>query len=143
MNQILQGKPMMIFGDGEEQRAFRYIGDIAPIIACSPLLKTALNRIFNIGADQPNTVNKLANKIAEAMGVKPQVIHLPGRNEVCFAFSDHTASREVFGSIPCTQLQEGLHRMAAWVKQVGSRKSKEFKDIEIMQNLPHSWMSSD
>lgn len=139
MNQILQGKPMTIFGDGQQQRAFSYIGDIAPIITRSPLVEAAQNRVFNIGADQPYTVNELANKVAETMGVKRQVVHLPARNEVCIAFSDHTASRESFGPIPCTHLQEGLHRMAAWVKQVGSRKSKEFKNIEIKKNLPPTW----
>ena len=33
MNQILQGKPMTVFGDGTQTRAFSYIGDVAPIIA--------------------------------------------------------------------------------------------------------------
>ena len=33
MNQILQGQPMTVFGDGTQTRAFSYIGDIAPIIA--------------------------------------------------------------------------------------------------------------
>jgi UDP-glucose 4-epimerase len=51
MNQILQGKPMTIFGDGSQTRAFSYIGD----------------QIFNIGADQPYTVNELAKAIARAM----------------------------------------------------------------------------
>ena len=35
MNQILQDKPMTIFGDGSQTRAFSYIGDIAPIMADS------------------------------------------------------------------------------------------------------------
>ncbi|MFN3876362.1 MAG: NAD-dependent epimerase/dehydratase family protein, partial [Flavobacteriales bacterium] len=33
MNQLMQGRPLTIFGDGEQQRAFTYVGDIAPIIA--------------------------------------------------------------------------------------------------------------
>ncbi len=33
MNQILQGKPMTVFGDGTQTRAFSYIGDVAPVIA--------------------------------------------------------------------------------------------------------------
>ena len=35
MNQILQNKPLTIFGDGEQTRAFSYIGDVAPVIADS------------------------------------------------------------------------------------------------------------
>src|SRR5580658_3109311 len=33
MNQIMQGKPMTIFGDGKQTRAFSYIDDVAPAIA--------------------------------------------------------------------------------------------------------------
>ena len=35
MNQILQDKPLTIFGDGKQTRAFSYIGDVAPYIARS------------------------------------------------------------------------------------------------------------
>ena len=143
MNQILRSKPMTIFGDGEQRRAFSYIGDIAPIIVRAPLIKEARNRVFNIGADQPYTVNELARKVADAMGVEPQVVHFPSRNEVYIAFSDHSACQRVFGPIRQTPLEEGLHRMAAWIKAVGSRKSKEFKKIEVMKGLPPSWISHD
>jgi UDP-glucose 4-epimerase len=143
MNQILQGKPMSIFGDGNQQRSFSYIGDIAPIIARAPLVKAARNRVFNIGADRAYTVNELAQEVAEAMGVEPKVIHLPPRNEVYVAFSDHSACQQLFGRNPQTPLQEGLQRMATWAKTVGARKSKEFENIEVNKGLPFSWMSSD
>lgn len=142
MNQILQGKPMTIFGDGNQQRAFTYIGDIAPLIARSPLVGSARNRTFNIGANRPYTVNELAREVAEAMGVEPNMIHLKDRKEVFVAYSDHSALKEVFGPIPQTPLKEGLRRMAVWVKTVGPRKSKEFGNIEIPRSLPEFWMPS-
>ena len=75
------------------------------------------------------------------MEVKPNVVHLPLRNEVSIAFSDHSACQKVFGPIPQTHLEEGLHRMATWVKAVGSREGKEFKNIEIKHGLPPTWKS--
>jgi len=58
MNQILQGKPMTVFGDGSQTRAFSYIGDVAPIIAEAVDVPDAYNQVFNIGADQPYSVNE-------------------------------------------------------------------------------------
>lgn len=63
MNQILQGKPMSIFGDGEQTRAFSYIKDVAPVLAAACETEAAYNQIFNIGADQPYTVNQLAEAV--------------------------------------------------------------------------------
>lgn len=99
--------------------------------------------MFNIGSDQPHTVNHLAQKVAEAMGVKAEVILLPPRNEVSIAFSDHSACKELFGPIQQMSLEEALRRMAAWVKMVGSRESKGFEHIEIMKSLPPSWKSKN
>lgn len=143
MNQILQGKPMTIFGDGGQQRAFSYIGDVAPVIARAPLVKGAWNRIFNIGADQPYTVKELARKVAEEMGVELNLVHLPPRKEVGIAFSDHSACTEIFGPLPQTSLEEGLLRMASWVKMVGARKSRAYKGIEIPKGMPESWLSHE
>jgi UDP-glucose 4-epimerase len=142
MNQILQGKPMTIFGDGSQQRAFTYIGDIAPIIASSPLVDKGKNRIFNIGADQPCSVGCLAHEVAKAMGAPPQIVHLPPRTEVALAYSDHSAVTAILGDTKQTSLEEGLHRMAGWVKTIGSRKSKNFEKIEINRNLPPSWVGT-
>ena len=57
MNQILQGQPMTIFGDGTQTRAFSYIDDVAPIMAEAIDRAAAWNQVFNVGADQPCTLN--------------------------------------------------------------------------------------
>ena len=141
MNQILQGQPMTLFGDGNQTRAFSYIGDIAPIIAESIDVPEAYNQIFNIGADQPYSVNELANSIAKAMGVVPNMVHLPARNEVVDAYSAHHKITRVFGERTLFTLDEGLHRMAGWVKEHGARSSQEFENIEVVKNFPQAWLS--
>ncbi len=49
MNQLLQEKPLTVFGDGEQTRAFSYVGDVAPHIAKSVHIPQAINQTFNIG----------------------------------------------------------------------------------------------
>lgn len=142
MNQILQGKPMTIFGDGEQTRAFSYIGDMAPIMADAIKMPAAANQIFNIGADEPYTINVLAREIAQAMGVAANITHVPARNEVVHAYASHEKVRRVFGDRPLTSLTEGVARMAAWVKEHGARQSREFEGIEVMKNFPKAWLPS-
>jgi UDP-glucose 4-epimerase len=142
MNQLLQGEPMTIFGDGEQERAFTHIDDVAPAIADSVETLGARNEVFNVGADVPFTVNHLAKVIAETMGRECKVRHLDARNEVKIAFSDHSKADRVFGGRPKTSLEEGIRRMADWVTQHGARTSGVFEGIEIERNLPPSWAAA-
>jgi UDP-glucose 4-epimerase len=132
---------MTIFGDGNQTRAFSYIGDVAPVIAKAVDLPEAYNQIFNIGADQPYTVNELASSVARSMQVKPEVIHLPARNEVLIAYSSHEKVRRVFGDRKLHSLEEGLSRMSSWVSTHGARTSQVFKNIEVTKNFPKAWSS--
>lgn len=141
MNQILQGKPMSVFGDGKQTRAFSYIDDVAPIIAESIAVPGAYNQVFNIGADQHYSVNELAEAVARAMGVEPNIAHQPARNEVMHAYSSHEKIRRVFGERELVSLETGLTRMAEWVKAHGARSSRKFGEIEIEKNFPKAWIS--
>ncbi|MAF36657.1 UDP-glucose 4-epimerase [archaeon] len=139
MNQIMAGKKLSVFGDGEQTRAFSYIGDVAPIIAKSIKEPKALNQVFNIGADKPESVNRLAKVVSLAMGGDGEIDHLPARNEVDHAYCDHAKVKEVFNYTADTSLEEGVKKMAEWAKTIGVKSSKEFGHIEIEKNLPPSW----
>lgn len=140
MNQILQDKPMTIFGDGTQTRAFSYIRDLAPIMAEAIETRSNFNQVFNIGADTPYSINELATEVARAMGAKPNINHLPARSEVLHAYSSHDKVERVFGQRKSATLQEGLAAMAAWVKQHGARHSQKFQDVEIWKNFPRAWL---
>jgi UDP-glucose 4-epimerase len=139
MNQILRGEPMTIFGDGTQTRAFSYIADVAPLMAEAIDVPEARNEVFNIGADRPYSLNDLARAVAAAMGVTPNVVHLPPRCEVHHAYSAHDRIRGVFGARAETSLEGGLAEMAAWVRRHGARQSAPFAGIEIFKNLPVAW----
>jgi len=99
----------------------------------------AWNQVFNIGADTPSTLNDLARRVASAMGVPQQVVHLPARHEVRHMHASHECLTRVFGERQKTPLDEGLARMAAWVRAHGARRGSAFQAIEISKNLPASW----
>jgi UDP-glucose 4-epimerase len=141
MNQVLQGKPMSVFGDGLQTRAFSHVDDVAPIIARVPLVEEARNQVFNVGADTAYTVKELAEEIASAFEVPCQLQHLEARQEVVHAFSDHAKVQRVFSPPPAITLREGLQRMAQWVRGQGPATPVRFGNIEVRKNLPASWQS--
>jgi len=140
MNQLMQGLPVTVFGDGHQKRAFSYIGDVAPIIARSVSVKEAYNQTFNIGSDHEHTVNELARAVMLAMGIKGEVRHLMPRPEVRDASSDHARLRNIFGHLSPTPLAQGLDRMAAWVKKRGAQETAKFAAIEVTDKLPAFWL---
>lgn len=140
MNQIMQGRPMTIFGDGEQSRAFTYVGDVIPVMADAPFNSRAKNQIFNVGADKPYTVNNLADRVARLMGVPVNIDYLDARNEVKHAFSNHDRLRDIFGYAAKVPLDEGLNRMARWALAAGAKQSKRFSRVEVMKNMPRSWL---
>lgn len=139
MNQLMQGKALTIFGDGSQQRAFTYVGDISPLIAGSATMPSAYGEVFNVGAEKPYTVNELATLVMKAMGKEGAVNHLEARNEVAFAFSDHSKAKRIFADVQETSLAEGLQRMVPWALATGARESSTFGKIEIERGLPPSW----
>jgi UDP-glucose 4-epimerase len=141
MNQVMQGKPMTIFGDGTQTRAFSYIDDVAPYIAKGVEFPEAHGQVINIGADRPYTVQHLAETVARAFGQGLSIQYLPARHEVVHAYSDHAKARKIFGQPASVTLEEGVTRMAGWARKIGIRKSQDFENIELYQNLPPSWRS--
>ncbi len=139
MNNIMSGRPMTIFGNGKQTRAFSYIDDVAPYIAKAVTVKKARNEIFNIGADTPYTVKELAKTIAQEMNVKADIVFLPERKEVVHAYSDHSKVKKIFGIRKTTDLQTGIRKMVQWAKNIGHLKPAKFKNIEVPVNMPPSW----
>lgn len=140
MNQLLQGKALTVFGDGQQTRAFSYISDVAPYIAKSVDVKAAYNEVFNIGGDVDYTVSELATTVMDVMGLVQPLNHLEARNEVLHAYSDHSKAKRVFGiTEDFVELKDGVQKMAEWVKVAGARSTPKFSNIEILEKLPAIW----
>jgi UDP-glucose 4-epimerase len=142
MNQAMSGKPLTVFGDGRQTRAFSHVSDVAPCIAASVDVPAAYNDVFNVGADQAVTVADLAEMVLDVMGADGEIRNVPPRNEVVHAFADHAKARGMFGMEGEVSLPDGLARMAEWAKRVGARTSQEFGGIEIDRGLPPVWLPS-
>ena len=140
MNQILNGKPLTIFGDGHQTRAFTYVRDIASHIASSVDLPKAYNQVFNIGADHTFTVKEIAEKVLSEMASNQPIKYLKARNEVQHVHSDHHKFKTLFHINGAeTPLDIGLAQMTEWAKSQNPAAVERLAKLEITKNLPENW----
>jgi UDP-glucose 4-epimerase len=142
MNQIMQGQPLTIFGDGTQTRAFSYIDEVAPVIARSVNVPESVGEVFNIGADRPYRVVELAHVVSHALGVEPDIVYLPPRQEVMHAYASHEKVQKVFGDRQPIPLEVGIGHMARWAQEVGPRTTSEYEGVEVWNNFPAGWEGS-
>jgi UDP-glucose 4-epimerase len=146
IHQVLHDKPLTIFGDGTQVRAFSHSEDIAnPIVdSISGEYPEFMNEIFNIGGDVPITILELANiikDIAKKDGKNITFIHEPPRIEVHSAYSDHTKLRKFYKYQSGKTIYDMACDLYMWAKTQPDRPLLVWarKDIELMEKLPLKW----
>ncbi|MBE0670105.1 MAG: NAD-dependent epimerase/dehydratase family protein [Anaerolineales bacterium] len=140
IRQILDGKPLTIFGNGQQTRAFSFITNIASDIANSVNINRAYNETINIGSDKPYSINYIAKVILNEFNAKERIEYLPERFEVLHAYANQERSNSIFGKRKEVEIEEGISLMAGWIKKHSRlEKIRYFKNIEIINKLPAIW----
>ncbi|MDO8529796.1 MAG: SDR family NAD(P)-dependent oxidoreductase [bacterium] len=115
LQQSGQKKPLTIFGDGQQTRAFIYIDDIVRAnIKAMESKKIVGGEVINIGQEKAYSVNHLAQLIGG------QVQHLPPRvGDALHTLADITLARELLGWEPETEFEAGIQKTKEWFKNYG------------------------
>jgi UDP-glucose 4-epimerase len=143
MNQVLKGEPLPVFGDGLQTRAFSYIDDvITDIVAVGNDSLSPYSRIFNVGSDRAYTIMELIQCLERVVGSRLPISHLPARNEVEHVAADHSLIRSVSNRTHDVELETGIRVMWEHVLEHGPKSQSVFNEIEVMKNLPPSWIIS-
>jgi nucleoside-diphosphate-sugar epimerase len=110
---IAEGEPLVLYGDGGQQRDFTYIDDIA--IGTILGLKALGFEVINLGADRPVAVRKLIELLQTLLGrnalIQPQPMH-PA--DVLVTWADISKARSQLGWVSEITLEEGLRRAVDW-----------------------------
>jgi len=139
MNQVFEGRPMTVFGDGSQTRAFTYVGDVAPLFVRAAREPGARNQTFNVGSGASHTVLEVALEVAAALGVEPRIERLAVRHEALHVEAEHAKQDRVFGPCDRTPLKEGIPRTAAWARDAWPLPRPRLPEIELDVALPPSW----
>ena len=102
-----EGKPLIIYGDGEAVRDFIYVKDVGEALIKAALNEKASGRILNIGSGKPTKIRELAEIVAEETGV--EIIHEPERmGEIKFSLADISLAKGLLDWSPKTYVVDWL-----------------------------------
>jgi UDP-glucuronate 4-epimerase len=114
IDSILHGKPITVFGDGNQLRGNTYATDIAraTMLAYERFERGA---IYNLGGSEEVSANQVIALLEEITGMKADVRPGPERpGEQRRALADTTLARERLGFTPQMPLREGLAAQVEW-----------------------------
>ncbi|MCK6458085.1 MAG: SDR family NAD(P)-dependent oxidoreductase [Phycisphaerae bacterium] len=123
ISRVKSGAAPVVFEDGRQTRDFIWVGDVAATL--SELLESGRgdHGTFNIASGRATPIREIAERIARLMGV-PIVPAASGTfrfGDVRHCTADISKSRDAFGFLPRTSLDEGLAHLVRWSLSQDSR----------------------
>ena len=113
INRVLNNQPPIIFGDGNQTRDFTFVKDVvkANILA----MEKNVEGVFNIAYGQQISINELANKIMEIVGVKLNPVYdKPRPGDIRNSLADISLAKQKLGYMPEYSLEKGLEVTIRW-----------------------------
>lgn len=142
MSRVIQNQPMLVYGDGQQTRAFSYIDDVLGPLFQAGVSEAAGQQIINLGGSTPISILDAAKAVSEVTGGRYE--HVEPRHEVKYAYCTTQKSEDLLGYRDITPLKEGLGTMWewtkwAWEKYPERRNTYKVTDIEVSRGLYEFW----
>lgn len=111
---IIEGKPVLVFGDGKQVRDFNYVDDVVNALILCALSDDANGEIFNLGADDPINLKDTAELLVKINGSgEYRIVPFPADRkaiDIGDYYADYRKLRAKLGWKPAIPLAEGLQR---------------------------------
>jgi UDP-glucose 4-epimerase len=130
LRQKLAGQPFTVVGDGTQRRDFIYASDLAAAFLCAA--ETELSgRIYNVGAGNPQPVNRLVELF------EGPVVHIPKRpGEPDCTWADVSKVRRELGWSPRISFEEGVAKVVA---DIDYWRNAPLWDAQSISKATESW----
>ncbi len=77
VQQALNGKPITVYGDGQQSRCFAFVGDVVRAAVALAQEPSAVGEIFNIGSTEEVTIEELAKRVVRLTDSPSEIVHVP------------------------------------------------------------------
>lgn len=118
-SRLLNGNAPMIFEDGQQQRDFVHVKDVA--LACRLALeKDAANgQVFNVGSGNSYPISEIATRLAAVLDkpeLRPLITGKYRVGDIRHCYADISLAQEKLGFYPQVEFDSGLEELAAWLE---------------------------
>ena len=112
-----KGKPITVYGDGNQIRDFTHVSDIAESVVLSIENKLTNGKFFNVGTGKPTTVNQIVDEVFKYVDKVP-VNHTPRPpGDPRGGYSDNTLMKSLLDWEPKISLEEGIKEYFLWLNE--------------------------
>lgn len=112
--QILAGDPLIVYGDGSQQRDYLFVGDLTAGIQAA-IEKADATGAYQLGSGRPTALNDLIATMRTVTGRDFEVVYKDFRDgEVRNTWCQIDKAREGFGFNPTTPIEDGLRQTWQW-----------------------------
>ncbi len=118
-SRLLNGHPPLIFEDGQQQRDFVSVHDVARAARLALESPDAPGGVFNIGSGCHYTIRELARRLGQVMGREGVPVDISGKyrvGDIRHCFADISRARAVLGYEPQVSLADGLAELVGWLE---------------------------
>ena len=77
VKQALAGRPITVYGDGNQSRCFGYVGDVVGALVKLMDHEDAVGQVFNIGSNQEISILALAQKVKDLTQSDSDIVFVP------------------------------------------------------------------
>ena len=113
---ILNGRPLIQFGDGLQTRDFTFVADAVKATADAAVHGVA-GRVYNIGGGSRVSLREVFDLIARVSGRKVTIDQQgPQKGDMRDTYADTTRARQDLAFAPSVTLEEGLREMWRWME---------------------------
>ena len=117
--QILQEKPVTIFGDGTQSRDFTYISDCIDGIEPLAYADHVIGETFNVGGKERATVNDVISLIEKITAMKAKIHYFEKiSGEPLHTWADISKATKLLNYNPRVTLKEGLIKEVNYIHSV-------------------------
>jgi len=118
LERALQGKPLIIYGDGKQTRDFVYVKDVVDACILAASKQTAIGHAINVGTGKETSIIELADIIKRLTGASVPIKHDPPlKGDIRKSVSDTRKAERLLGYKPEFTLAKGLKETYAWFKK--------------------------